>query len=108
MTEESFLLLKIDNIYFSDCDLSPDILSEGVEVSKTMEISSLSKNMNEYRVRQKFTCSQREQKKTLKQDISDLLRIMANRKKYFKDNKIKATVEKFSILICNCFELSSK
>ena len=36
-----------ENLSFPEWDLNEDLLSEGVEVKKPMEIASLSKNMEE-------------------------------------------------------------
>ena len=81
-----------DNLSCPDWDLSPDLLSEGDGAYKPMEITSISKNMDECRVRMGITWNNRRQKKTLKQDISDMLRIMAYRNKYYKESKIIATI----------------
>ena len=81
-----------NNLSCPDWDLSPDLLSEGEGAYKPMNIISISKNMGEWRVRMGITWKNRRQKKTLKQDISDMLRIMAYRNKYFKESKVKATL----------------
>ena len=101
------VLLSIDSLKCPEWDLSEDFLSEGVETQKPMEISSLPKNMEEYRANKIIMSTTRIQRKTLKQDISDMLRTIANRKKYFKDNKIKATLVKkyFYCIIDKHFKL---
>ena len=80
-----------ENTSFPEWDLNEDLLSEGVEAKKPMEIASLSKNMEENWTNKLAGGGSLKKKKTLKQDISEMLRIIANRKKYAKDSKVKAT-----------------